>query len=54
LIVPPGTEINFFSIEIPSFAIASATSALEIDPNNLSPAPTLEEILISKELSLQK
>lgn len=42
--------MNFLSTSVPDFAIASATSALFTEPNNLSPVPTLDAILISKPL----
>ena len=45
---PPKTVMNFLSISVPDFAIASATSALLTDPKSLSPVPTLAFILISK------
>jgi len=39
--------MNFLSIACPSFSKAEAKSILFTDPNNLSPVPTLEAILIS-------
>ena len=47
---PPITLINFLSMSVPNLAIASAISMLFTDPNNLSPDPTLEVILISNPL----
>ena len=48
LTLPPITLMNFLSIVWPSFSKAAATSMLFTDPNNLSPLPTLDAILISK------
>ena len=45
--------MNFLSTFTPSFPKASATSILETDPNNLSPAPDLAEILISNPAILE-
>ena len=42
--------MNFLSIACPSFSKAAATLMLFIDPNNLSPVPTLAGILISNAL----
>ena len=44
---PPTTLINFLSKSVPAFASAAATSILLTEPNNLSPEPTLDVILIS-------
>jgi len=47
---PPTTLINFLSIVVPDLAIDSAKLMLFTEPNNLSPVPTFEAILISKPL----
>ena len=47
---PPTTLINFLSILVPDLAMASAKLMLFTEPNNLSPDPTLEAILISNPL----
>jgi len=52
LIVFPGILMFFFSISTPAFTKASAKSALLIDPNNLSPEPTLASILTTKPSNL--
>ena len=44
---PPTTLINFLSKSVPAFASAAAKSMLFTEPNNLSPEPTLDAILIS-------
>ena len=44
---PPTTLINFLSKSVPAFANAAAKSILFTEPNNLSPEPTLDAILIS-------
>ena len=44
---PPTTFINFLSMSVPALANASARLILLTDPNNLSPDPTFDEILIS-------
>lgn len=47
---PPATLINFLSNSIPALEITSAKLILFTDPNNLSPAPTLEAIFNSSPL----
>ena len=47
---PPTTLMNFLSISVPVLAIASAKLMLFTEPNNLSPDPTFEAILISNPL----
>ena len=49
LIFLPGREINFLSSSEPFLLIALARSELLTEPNNLSPDPTFEVILISKD-----
>ncbi|CAI8396566.1 MAG: Uncharacterised protein [Polaribacter sejongensis] len=44
---PPTTLINFLSKSVPAFAKAAAKSMLFTEPNNLSPEPVLDAILIS-------
>jgi hypothetical protein len=44
--------INFLSKSVPAFANAAAKSMLLTEPNNLSPEPTLDAILISYPLTV--
>ena len=48
---PPWTLIIFLSKSKPSLDSSLFKSELEIDPNNLPPAPDLAEILISNLLN---
>ena len=45
--LPPVTFIYFLSIACPALSSEAAKSMLFTDPNNLSPEPTLADILIS-------